>query len=127
VGKGILITLLVFITGAAFVGGVWVQKNSAPGIFRGTITGVDLTNKEFAVQNGDGEMVFKRNDATRVNGPPAENAGMDLGILKEGMKVTVKYGGGAPKRIANQIDIEATKLKALQGLSWPFDCGVNVC
>jgi hypothetical protein len=126
-GARIRIMVLALITGAAFVGGVWAQNNATLEVFGGTITKVDWSNKEFVVENGDGGMIFQWNDQTQMNGPPAQKAGSDFEILKEGMKVTVTYKAGRPKRIATRIDVEAGKVKALKGLSFPFDCGVSVC
>jgi hypothetical protein len=126
-GAGIRIMVLALITGAAFVGGVWAQNNSTLEVFSGTITKVDWSNKEFVVQNRDGGMIFQWDDQTQINGPPAQKAGSDFEILKEGMKATVSYREGHPKRIATRIDVEAGKVKALKGFSFPFDCGVSVC
>jgi hypothetical protein len=126
-GAGIRIMVLALITGAAFVGGVWAQNNSTLEVFSGTITKVDWSNKEFAVQNKDGGMIFQWNDQTQVNEPPAKKVKLDFEILKEGMKVTVTYRKADPQRIANRIEVETEKLKALKGFSFPFDCGVSVC
>ncbi len=128
-GKGIQIAVLalILLAGAVFAGGVWAQNKSPLEVFSGKITMVDWSNKEFAVQNKDGEMIFQWNDQTQVYGPPARKAGSDFEILKEGMKVIVSYMEGQPKRIANQIEVEAAKVKVLKGLSFPFDCGVSIC
>jgi hypothetical protein len=115
------------VIGAALVGGVWAQNDSTLEVFSGTITKVDRANKEFAVQNKDGGMIFQWNDQTQVNEPPAKKVKLDFEILKEGMKVTVTYRKADPQRIANRIEVETEKLKALKGFSFPFDCGVSVC
>jgi len=126
-GKEILITVLALMTAVAFVGGVWGQKNSPPATFSGTITRVDSANKEIVVQNRDGGMTFQWSDETQVNGPPAEKSSLDSKSLKEGMKVTVLYKEGDQNRVANRIDVEASKIKALKGFSLPFECGTRVC
>jgi hypothetical protein len=125
--KGILIMVLALLTGIASAGGVWGQKHSSPRTFSGTITKVDWANKEIVVQNRDGDMTFRWSDETQVNGPPAEKVGLDSENLKEGMKVTVLYKEGDQRRVANRIDVERSKIKALKGFSLPFECGIRVC
>jgi hypothetical protein len=125
--KGILITVLALMTALAFVGGVWGQKISPPGAFSGIITKVDWAKKEIVVKNSGGEKTFQWTDETQVYKSPVEKAGLDSENLKEGMKVTVIYRKGDPNRVANRIDVETSKLKALKGLSFPFDCGASVC
>ena len=124
-GKGILITILALMTGVVFVGGVWGQKNSPSGSFSGTITKVDLANKEIVVQNNDAERIFQWNNETRVNGPGEGK--LILEDLKEGMIVTVLYKEGARNRVANRIDVKTANPKTLKGIEFPFECGVNVC
>jgi hypothetical protein len=125
--KAILIPILALMTGVVFIGGVWGQKNPQSGAFSGTITKVDMTNKEIVVQNSDGEMTFQWNNETKVNGFPVEKGGLVSGNLKEGMKVTVLYREGDQNRVANRIDVKTSKPKTLKGLSFPFECGVRVC
>ncbi len=119
--------VLILVAGAVFVGGVWAQNNSTLEVFSGTITKVNWSNKEFVVQNRDGGMIFQWSDQTKINAPPAQKAGSDFEILKEGMKVTVSYKEGGLKSVATRIDVEAGKVKALKRLSFPFECGVSVC
>jgi len=123
--KGILITVLALMTGMAFVGGVWGQNDSPPGAFRGTITKVDLANKEIVVQNNDAEAVFQWNNETTVKGPGDKS--LIFEDLKEGMIVTVLYREEAGNRIASRIDAKAANLKTLKGIGLPFECGVTVC
>ena len=125
--KGILIAVLALMTALAFVGGVWGQKISPPGAFGGIITEVDWAKKEIVVKNSGGEKTFQWTDETQVYSSPVEKAGLDSENLKEGMKVTVLYREGDPNRVANRIDVETSKLKALKGLSFPFGCGASVC
>ena len=124
-GKGILIFGLALVAGIAFIGGVWGQENSSPEAFRGTITKIDLANKEIVVQNNDMEATFQWSDETAVKGP--EEKTLSFEDLKQGMTVTVNYKGRAPKRIANRIDVDRGKFKTLKGVSLPFDCGIHVC
>ena len=126
-GKGTLIAILALMTGLALVGGVWAQRDSAPGAFRGTITRVDWANKKLVLQNNEGEMTFQWNNETQVNGIPVEKVGLESETLKEGMNVIVFYREGDPDRVANRIDVKTANLKTLKGLSFPFECGVKVC
>lgn len=123
--KGILITALVLITGVVFGVGVWSQENSPPGSFSGTITKIDVANKEIVVQNNDAEAIFQWNNETRVNGP-GETA-LPFEDLKKGMKVMVFYREGDRNRVVNRIDVRKPDRKTLKGLSFPFECGVRVC
>ena len=125
--KGLLITLLALTAGLVFVGGVWGQTNSPSGAFSGTVTKVDLANKEIVVQNNDREITFQWNNETQVNGLPVEKAGLDSGNLKEGKIVTVLYKEGDQKMVANRIDVKTVNLKTLKGIEYPFECGVKVC
>ena len=125
--KGTVITILAVVLGAAFVGGVWAQNDSAPGVFSGTVIKVDRSSKELAIQNKDGQMTFRWNDATRFSGIPAGNLGPDSKDLKEGIKVTIAYSEGDPGKNANWIYVQPANLKAVEGFSLPFECGVSAC
>jgi len=125
--KGVLITVLALMTAVALVGGVWGQKNSPPGAFSGTITKVDWGKKEIVVENSGGEMTFQWTDETRVYSIPVEKAGLDSKILMEGNSVTVLYREGGRNRVATRIDVKPSSVKTLKGLSFPFDCGAQVC
>ena len=123
--KRVLIIVLALITGMAFVGGVWGQKNSPPDTFSGTITKVDLANKEIIVQKNDGEAIFQWNDETVVKGP--EEKSLIFDDLKKGMTVTVSYSEGHQNRVASLIEVKQANLKTLKGLESPFECGRTVC
>ena len=123
--KGVLLTVLVLMTGMAFVGGVWGHKISPPGTFNGTITKVDLPNKEIVVQNNNAEAIFQWDDETAVKGPGERS--LIYEDLKEGMMVTVSYREESQNRVASRIDIKTTNLKTLKGFESPFECGRTVC
>ncbi len=125
--KELLILFLAIMTGFAIGGGVWAQMDSAHGIFRGTIMGVDPAHKAFVVQNRDGQMIFRWTDETQVNEPREDKLGWDSEILKEGTKVAVTYRAGDPQGIADRIEVETGRTKARRGFSLPFECGINLC
>lgn len=122
-----LIGVLGVVIGLVFVGGVLAQETSAPKIFSGIITKVDLVNKEIVLQNQEEQMTFQWTHETKVNGPPAETGGSIPENLKEGMRATVLYGKGSRSWVASRIDVGPGNLKTLKGWEFPFECGVTVC
>ena len=123
--KGVWIILLALMMGLALAGEVWAQKNSPPGVFSGTISKVNLANKEIVVQNNNAEAIFQWNDETAVKGPGERS--LIYEDLKEGMMVTVSYREESQNRVASRIDVKTTNLKTLKGMEFPFECGVTVC
>jgi len=125
--RGMLIFLLALMTGVIVMGGVLASSASPSATFSGTITKVDSANKEIIVQNSSGEMTFRWTDETQVVGFPVEKVGLASKALKEGMKVTVLYTEGDQSRVVKRIDVKASNLNTLKGMSMPFECGVEVC
>jgi len=123
--KGVLLTVLVLMTGMAFVGGVWGQKISPPGTFNGTITKVDLPNKEIVVQNNNAEAIFQWNDETAVKGLGERS--LIFENLQEGMMVTISYREENQNRVASLIEVKEINPKTLKGFESPFECGRTVC
>ena len=124
-GKGILITAMVLMVGIVFVGGVWGQKNPRLGSLRGTITRVDLANKEIVVKNHKTETTFQWEKETSVNGPGKEKWHFEN--LRKGMTVTLLYREENRNKVANRIDVKAANPEISTGWELPFECGVRVC
>jgi len=123
--KGVLLIFLALMTGMAFVGGVWAQKNSPAGTFSGTVTKVDLANQEITVRNNDGEKIFRGNQETKIYG--AEEKDLIFENLQGGMMVTISYREENQNRVASLIEVKKANPKTLKGFESPFDCGLTIC
>jgi hypothetical protein len=125
--KRILIGVLIVIAGAVFSTGILAQEILSPRAFSGTITKVDLGEKEFAVQNKDGEMRFIWTHETWVNGLSDGKEGFVSDNLKAGMLVTIEYTDLKNHRVASRINVEVNTHGTLKGWEYPFGCGLNLC
>ena len=118
-----LIPMVSLCIGLFFAGAALADKTHMPQVFSGTVFRVDPSNRSFAVQNQNGEMVFQWDSGTSVHSALVEKGSGLPENLREGMFVTVIYAGGDRNPLARRIDVTPTK----SGWEYPFECGTRLC
>jgi len=84
-------------------GGAQAEK---PGTFEGQLTKVDAAGKTISVKGAAGEMQFRYDDKTQVQGPEKDIQGL---AAKTGTPVRVTYRGEKDNAIATSIQVMEKK------------------